>query len=618
MSKRFPPNGDDVSDTKRPKTDPTMVKQGVLKFPAHWKTMTGQSARFSVLKHESAGTCGFMDSSFACEILQNAFIGRLDLGACDRVSSLDCLGASASAAPSQKKKKVPRKSYEKRDFYDLTVSSSDEQEEVGVSPKSDGPFVLVLREMLKQLETKMIQILEIEQLQNIQSFMMQKTFVEANGLTEPYETVYHGTDESAIDGIVSEGLRAMYSKRSRFGRGTYVSRSFEVACGFANADQDGVRHIIVVHCQIGSIKQLGIGEATHDFYTMSSDGKEKILNHTKEVGRENYLITGSDSQSICHALIKVQDARFRPPDGARTSNPPPSAQTSNPPPSAQTSQQQLHNSNLDLFTAMITTMNKASNAQIRQMHQSLGLGGVGSSGITRLGASDAQIMQMQQTLGLAGVGGVGGASAIGSGGAALGGPGAALGGSGNLFVGNVNINPPAPVPSTVAADNLDTALAEIKKKHEEKLARMSSSMVAMLRTEEENKAKAKAAKLLACQAPLPAANIDLPRTRVMCKNDTVSLYNMCKADFHLQGQEGVIKLIVRECNANGNKDVIMVELKDTSTFASITLANQRRESKNKNTGFSRYGSLMREHYVICRYSQIDGSHAVIAPTSAPP
>jgi len=274
-------------------------------------------------------------------------------------------------------------------------------------------------------------------------------------------------------------------------------------------------------------------------------------------------------------------------------------------------------------------MNKASNAQIRQMHQSLGLGGVGSSGIAGLGAvgssgiaglgaSDAQIMQMQQTLGLAGVGGMGGASAIGSGGAALGGPGAALGGSGNLFVGNVNINPPAPVPSTVAADNLDTALAEIKKKHEEKLARMSSSMVAMLRTEEENKAKAKAAKLLACQAPLPAANIDLPRTRVLCKNDTVSLYNMSKADFHLQGQEGVIKLIVRECNANGNKDVIMVELKDTSTFASITLANQRRESKNKNTGFSRYGSLMKEHYVICRYSQIDGSHAVIAPASAPP
>ena len=112
MSKRFPPNGDDVSDTKRPKTDPTMVKQGVLKFPAHWKTMTGQSARFSVLKHESAGTCGFMDSSFACEILQNAFIGRLDLGACDRVSSLDCLGggvgASASAEVEKRKAKSPR------------------------------------------------------------------------------------------------------------------------------------------------------------------------------------------------------------------------------------------------------------------------------------------------------------------------------------------------------------------------------------------------------------------------------------------------------------------------------------------------------------------------------
>ena len=549
MSKRFAPNSDGVSDTKRPTT--------VNELPTHWKTMTGQSACFSVFKHESAGACAFTDSSFACEILQNAFIGRLDLGECRRVGSLDCLFASASAAPSQKKKKV----YEKGD--------TDQQEEVGVSPKSDG----VLREMLKQLETKMIRILEIKQLQNIQSFMMQKTFVEANGITEPYETVYHGTDESAIDGIVSEGLRAMYSKRSRFGPGTYVSRSFEVACGFASADQDGVRHIIVVHCQIGCIKQLEVGEATHDFYTMSSDGKEKILNHTKEVVSENYLIMGSDSQSICHAVIKVQDAGFNLPDGARTSNPPPSTQTS----------QQLHNSNMGVFMAMITTMNNASNAQIKQMHQSLGLGGVGSSGIAGQGVSDAQFMQMQQTLGLAG--------GIGS----LVGPG----GSGNLL----NMNPPVLMPCTVAADNLATALAEINRKR--------ASMSCLPRTE----ANAKAAKLLACQAPLPAANIDLPSIRVLCKNDTVSLYNMGKADLHLQGQEGVIKLIVRECNAKGNKHVIMVELKDASMFASITLANQRRESKNKNTGFSRYGSLMKAHYVVCRYSQIDGSHAVIAPAS---
>ena len=467
MSKRFPPNADDVSHTKRPKTDPITAKQGALELPAHWKSMTGLSARFSVFKHESAGSCDFTDSSFACDVLQNAFMGRLDLGAYRRVGAPDSLvvgdGASACAAPSQKKKKSPSKGCEKDDMTHLTVCSPEQQEEVGVSPKSDGPFVVVLREMLKQLDTKMIRILEIEQLQNIQSFMMQKTFVEANCITEPYETVYHGTDESAIHGIVSEGLRAMYSKRSRFGRGTYVSRSFEVACGFANADGDGVRHIIVVHCQIGSIKQLGINEATHDFYTMSSDGKEKILNHTKEVGRENYLITGSDSQSVCHALIKVQDARFDAPDGARTSNPPSSAVTSNPAPIVQTSQQ-LHNSNMGLFMTLITTMNNASNAQIVQMHQSLGLNGVGSSAVAGLGVSDTQITQMQQILGLSVVGGVGGAPAIGSGGAALGDPGAALGGRGNLFVGNTKINPPVLVPSTVAVDNLDVALSEIKTK----------------------------------------------------------------------------------------------------------------------------------------------------------
>jgi len=113
---------------------------------------------------------------------------------------------------------------------------------------------------------------------------------------------------------------------------------------------------------------------------------------------------------------------------------------------------------------LITTMNNASNAQIVQMHQSLGLNGVGSSAVAGLGVSDTQITQMQQILGLSVVGGVGGAPAIGSGGAALGDPGAALGGRGNLFVGNTKINPPVLVPSTVAVDNLDVALSEIKTK----------------------------------------------------------------------------------------------------------------------------------------------------------
>jgi len=52
----------------------------------------------------------------------------------------------------------------------------------------------------------------------------------------PYETVYHGAHALAVDSIVMEGLKSMYSKRLRFGRGTYVSRCFDVARQFATHD----------------------------------------------------------------------------------------------------------------------------------------------------------------------------------------------------------------------------------------------------------------------------------------------------------------------------------------------------------------------------------------------
>jgi len=198
-----------------PKPDRPSSKQAAMhEFPKHWKEMSGQSGRFPVYEHESARKCVSVDATFVCKILQDAFYGEFDVVSC---------------------RAARRKSLGKRNFYDLTVSSSEEQEDVVVSQLRDG-CVFVLSEVLRQLETNLTRIVGVEQMQNVQSYMMQQAFVDAYLITVPYETVYHGAHALAVDSIVMEGLKSMYSKRLRFGRGTYVSRCFDVARQFATHD----------------------------------------------------------------------------------------------------------------------------------------------------------------------------------------------------------------------------------------------------------------------------------------------------------------------------------------------------------------------------------------------
>ena len=110
----------------------------------------------------------------------------------------------------------------KRNFHDFTVSNSDENDNMEVFQVGDSG-VLVLSAILHKLEQKNVRILAIEQLQNAQTYIMQQTFMRINQITTPYETVYHGTHATAVDGIIMEGLKTMYSKRLLFGLGTYVS-----------------------------------------------------------------------------------------------------------------------------------------------------------------------------------------------------------------------------------------------------------------------------------------------------------------------------------------------------------------------------------------------------------
>jgi len=332
--------------------------QATCDFPSHWKPMSGLSARFPVFQHGLV--C--VDTTFACEILQHAFVRQLIVKPRTPVAI-----ARAPLAMDSSSANNHDTSMGKRNFHDFTVSNSDENDNMEVFQVGDSG-VLVLSAILHKLEQKNVRILAIEQLQNAQTYIMQQTFMRINQITTPYETVYHGTHATAVDGIIMEGLKTMYSKRLLFGLGTYVSRSFQVASMFAKPDHDGMRYILVVHCHTGSIKHVGNDEGMHDFCTMSADGTTKILHHTKEVDNHNYLITGSDCQVTCHALIKVRAVDWCKPDAANIIQPRVAVQTT---------QQVI---DMGLFTSFISNLNNASNASIMQLHQSLGLGG-GSSAL---------------------------------------------------------------------------------------------------------------------------------------------------------------------------------------------------------------------------------------------
>ena len=355
MSKRWKQEATDIGETSADSGPVFAMQTTSDDVPTDWKPMSGLWERFPVFQHG----LGCVNTTFACKILRHAFPRRITVKPRTAVA---IPGASlATDSPSTENHDTSRN---KRSFHDFTVSNPDKYNNRQVLKAGDG-CVLVLSSILHELEQKNVRILAIEELQNAQTYLLQQTFIKINQITTPYETVYHGTHAAAVDGIIMEGLKTMYSKRLLFGRGTYVSRSFEVARAFAKPDQDGTRYIVVVHCHVGSIKHLGNDEGMHDFCTMSVDGTEKILHHTKEVDSRKYLVTGSDCQSTCHALIKVQTVDGCDPAAANVMQPHVVVPMT----------QQIRDFDIGLFTSFIANIATASNASVMQLHQSLGLGG---------------------------------------------------------------------------------------------------------------------------------------------------------------------------------------------------------------------------------------------------
>jgi len=118
----------------------------------------------------------------------------------------------------------------------------------------------------------------------------------------------------------------------------------------------------------------------------------------------------------------------------------------------------------------------------------------------------------------------------------------------------------------------------------------------------------KAEKLRYRQDPLPDTSIDLPeyqkKDKIIRKGDTIVLSRMFKSNSEFDNKTAVVKLIVQECSEKDYRMVFMVELQDQRLIPAITNANRQREKANKQTGYSRYGDQMREHYFLARFGQI--------------
>jgi len=238
----------------------------------------------------------------------------------------------------------------KQDFYDLTMTDPefdecvekeeyvmeadkipDEEidEEIAQIAPDARPSVAMFRALDAIVRivglNRSQRVVEVHQLQNFESWEMYRAFHVIHKLIATHEVVYHGTTSGALDGITREGIRGLYSQRSAHGRGTYVTRDFDVACSWATPDVNNLKHIIVLRCQVGAVKQVGSNISANDFYGTNEDGKNVLFN-TKEVKTLKYLITGSDAQLVAEAIVTIEEMKtptVRQFNSSSTSNVPP-------------------------------------------------------------------------------------------------------------------------------------------------------------------------------------------------------------------------------------------------------------------------------------------------------
>jgi len=568
--------------------------------PKHWKPMSGLTQRTCIFHKDTWNrSITALDAQYVATILRGAF-SWMDFDDFD-----DAMRRPQAQLRAAKKSRLSDTRSEKSNFYDLTMSS-DEEVDDDADELANEVALGGLGEIFRRLAVyKQSRVVQVDQMQNAESWSMQRSFIQVHKITDRPVTVYHGTTAKNIDNITREGLRAMYARRSAYGVGVYVSSDFNTAVAFAEKDRDSIQHVLVLRCVLGSVKQIGYDSSEHGFYG-SKEGDPSMQYHTKEVKHHKYFVVFSDAQLVCEAIIQVQPLGLGVAQSyadftslltpLRFERPGVSGKTTEFP-TVVTYQWTKHfvdmlaamgNSSVDAI-ADIVAAGASAVGGVGRLGAGGGVGGsgrmgVGGNGRPVDGGGDGDIGS-KIVAAVSGVGGsIGGVGSVGGIGGIGGGLGGVGGGSGNA----------SKLPNRFTA-----TLAQAKKQ----LLSLKKQSLRDAKTAQERE-KAKQDKLLARQAALPVANINLPGHCFILKGSTVVLKNLDKSKKVMEGAEGVVRLIVKECAEYGDAHMFMVELHDHKLHPVITLANQRKERKYKQSGYSRYGEHMKEHYFIAKYNQV--------------
>ena len=643
-------------------------------IPSHWRPMSGLTTRFSIFHVDSYHSkITAVEADYVFKILRAAFRGAyfydfdsdldfdkavsLSLASCKR--TLHAVGDSR-VVPShalKKRKTVPlvlSKSFEKKDFYDLTLTDSEndeamEEEDPGASQVDKQPDPVITQDALGDVasETKpasqmlraldafvrslimntTTRLVEIQQIQNLESWEMHRSFNVIHRLISTYEIVYHGTSLDSLDGITREGIRGLYSRRAAYGRGTYLTRSFDTACAWATRDPDGMKHIIVVRCQLGSIKQVGNDVAEHGFYG-TADEENKTQYNTKEVKMLKYLIVGSDAQLVTEAIITIEDMDYLTTRKYREALSTAAASSKTAALNKPAKRVYDANEQQNVFMSLMKMMSSNTTSSASGSAAAGGASGCSSSvsGVPLQpampvrqilsGLADASqaykdrlnsAQQVAKTIKLVKrkvpkTAKIPKAAKIPKTAKAAKIPKIPKAG---MIVQAANI--PANAPDSLHGKIPQLDVHPIDKGLQMKVQKLQKEVIGATERMNETVLERQVRKdktLLARQAPLPPDNLDLPSFRDIKKQSVVVLNKLGKSHHYMEGLEGVVKLIVKECPESYGNHKIMIELLDRQFFSQIENDNKKNEERRKQTGHSRYGVNMKLHYFICKHSQL--------------
>jgi len=165
------------------------------------------------------------------------------------------------------------------------------------------------RELLLQTVTELqdihIKVVAVEILQNKKNWRahVQWCLYEEIALDD-WVTMYHGTDEQALQGIIVHGVAGRYTHRRACGGGVYVSTSFKVAYNFAREKALGKTNtvVLVLRCHLGRIKtEDNCARGFEDFI----DSANQVCN-SKQIADTHHYLLAEDAQILCQYVIKTQ------------------------------------------------------------------------------------------------------------------------------------------------------------------------------------------------------------------------------------------------------------------------------------------------------------------------